>query len=111
MKLKLMGSFLSFLLKDQIVAITLAPFGVYFKNLEYLKNSHVIVHESIHWKQQLEMGILLFYIWYGLEWLIKLIFYGREAYYRISFEVEAYYNDEDEKYLSKRKHYAWLKYI
>lgn len=35
----------------------------------------------------------------------------RHAYRDISFEQEAYYHEEDMKYLKNRKHYAWIKYL
>lgn len=75
------------------------------------KAARIINHESIHIKQQEEMLILPFYIWYVTEWFIKLFFYGKQAYYNISFEREAYDNDDNLSYLSNRKHYAWIKRI
>ena len=71
----------------------------------------IINHESIHVKQQEEMLILPFYIWYFTEWFIKLFFYGKRSYYNISFEREAHDNETDLDYLSRRKHYAWIKRI
>lgn len=58
-------------------------------------------------------GVLFvpFYVLYVLEWLVKLCFYGSKAYRNISFEREAYSNDEDTCYLLVRRHYAFLKYI
>jgi len=96
------------------LAITLAPFGIYVnqkyrtpENLsERTKN-----HEMIHWKQQLEMLIIFFYLWYLLEWIIKLFKYGKKAYMNLSFEREAYDNDDNLNYLETRKHYSWVKYI
>ena len=75
------------------------------------KAARIINHETIHIKQQEEMLILPFYIWYVAEWFIKLFFYGKQAYYNISFEREAYDNDDNLSYLSNRKHYAWIKRI
>jgi hypothetical protein len=54
----------------------------------------------------LEMGILPFYIWYLVEWLVKVPTPGR-AYLRISFEREAYQHEHDLDYLSHRRLYAW----
>lgn len=73
------------------------------------KAARIINHESIHIKQQEEMLILPFYVWYILEWFIKLFFYGKKAYYNISFEREAYDNDDNLSYLNSRKRYSWLK--
>jgi len=33
------------------------------------------------------------------------------AYRNISFEREAYDNDDNLNYIKERKHYSWLKYI
>jgi hypothetical protein len=68
-------------------------------------------HEAIHSAQMREMGYLPFYLWYVLEWLIRLPFAGKEAYFNISFEQEAYGNEGDLDYLKTRKHFAWLKYF
>lgn len=70
-------------------------------------------HETIHYRQQLEMLFVLQWIMYGLFHLIGLIRYrdGKTAYYENPFEREAYDNDQDLDYLQKRKHYAWVRYI
>ena len=57
-----------------------------------------------------EMLVIPFYLWYVLEWLIRLPLKGR-AYKNIAFEQEAYRHMDDFQYLSKRRHYAWLKYL
>ena len=36
---------------------------------------------------------------------------GRQAYYDIPFEKEAYKNELDHEYLQKRKRYSWVKYM
>jgi hypothetical protein len=48
---------------------------------------------------------------YIIEWFIKLFFYGKDAYYNISFEREAYSNEYDYEYLENRKKYAWIKRV
>ena len=77
------------------------------------KAARIINHETIHIKQQEELLIIPFYIWYVLEWAIKIPIYksAQKAYYNISFEREAYHNDDNLSYLSNRKHYAWIKRI
>lgn len=67
-------------------------------------------HETIHLRQQAELLVVFFYVWYIAEWLIRLFQKGN-AYRNISFEREAYANEKDENYLKNRKHYAWFKYI
>lgn len=109
-KLKKMNKFLIFVTGYNVIAITLSPFGIYFKE-KYLNNKEVINHESIHWRQQMELLIIGFYILYVIEWLIRLVIMPSRAYKSISFENEAYSNDEDLKYLEKRTAYSWVKYI
>lgn len=71
-------------------------------------------HESIHERQYYELLIIFFLIWYVFEFLIRFVcngFQWKKAYRSISFEREAYENDDNLSYLNERKHYAWLKYI
>lgn len=70
-------------------------------------------HELTHCEQQEEMLILPFFLWYGVEWLIRLILYRNfyEAYRNISFEQEAYLNQHQAWYASERSHFAWIKYL
>lgn len=70
-----------------------------------------INHETIHFQQALELGVIPFYILYVLEWILKLPIYGSKAYYNISFEREAYDNDDDLMYLEIRRRYNWIKRI
>ena len=76
-------------------------------------SERLVRHEMIHIRQQREMLVVPFYIWYVLEWLIRLPFYGSNAYYNISFEREAYSHDDLEysDYLERRKPYSWFKYL
>ena len=73
----------------------------------------IINHETIHYKQEVETLFILFYLIYGLEYLIKLIILKdkNSAYRAISFEQEAYEYENDFDYLSKRKPFAWVKYV
>jgi len=110
MKIKTMTNFLKFFLGKRIIGITLCPFGVYIIE-KYITDIYVINHESIHWKQQVEMLVIPFYIFYILEFFIKLFIYGGDAYRNLSFEREAYENDHNLEYLKNRRHYTWVKYI
>jgi hypothetical protein len=76
-------------------------------------SKEVVRHETIHTKQMQEMLYVFFYVWYGIEWLIKYFRYKnfQLAYYKISFEREAYKNDYDSDYLEKRKKYNWIKLV
>lgn len=64
----------------------------------------LINHERIHLRQQLEMLVIPFYIWY-------LIALYRKGYHNISFEKEAYANEINLIYLKKRSIFAFIKYI
>ena len=79
------------------------------ENFWIKRNKELINHESIHFQQALELGVIPFYIFYLIEFLIKLPFYGAKAYENISFEREAYGNDKDLNYLKTRKRYNWIK--
>ena len=70
----------------------------------------IINHERIHTRQMLEMLILPFYLWYVIEWLIRLPMAGR-AYMNLSFEREAYQNMNNLNYLSHRHPFAWMRYL
>ncbi|GAA3767117.1 hypothetical protein [Flavobacterium ginsengiterrae] len=76
-------------------------------------NAVFVNHEKIHLKQQLELLIIPFFIWYFLEYLIRLIQYknGALAYRNISFEREAYTKERDLNYLKNRSFFQFLNYI
>ena len=69
-------------------------------------------HEKIHIRQQVELLILFFYLWYLTEWLYWL-FKKRNwwaAYENIVFEKEAYFYKNDSNYLRNRKLWSFLKF-
>ena len=70
-------------------------------------------HEKIHLRQQLEMLIIPFFVWYLLEYLIRLLQYKNAtlAYQNISFEREAYAKETDLSYLKNRSFFRFLNYI
>ena len=93
------------------VALTLWPFIFVRKDMRV--DDATMRHEDIHARQQKEMLVILFLVWYCLEWLIRLVIYGNahKAYRMISFEQEAYLNEHDKDYLKNRRLFAWMKYI
>jgi len=128
-----------------ILAITLAPFGIYvnqkYSTVDKLR-PRTKNHESIHWDQQIDMfnlgtiisfvvvvtlllfhvtslwlfalllfPYLFFYIWYFIEWIIKAFTVSGSAYRAISFEREAFENDENFDYRKTRKRFTSFKYI
>lgn len=86
-------------------------FGVFIAKKEL--SAININHESIHTAQGKEMIWIFFYLWYIIEWLFRLVQYQnrKQAYYNISFEREAYNNQNNVNYLSERKCYSWVKYL
>jgi hypothetical protein len=106
--IKPMPAYLARLLSPDTTAVTFAPFGVYIKK-QYLTDGVTVRHEFIHWRQQWEMALLPFYLWYGIEWSIRRIF--GYPYEEVSFEREAYDNDEKITYLDNRLPYSWVKYL
>ena len=101
-----------YLIPKGFIGITLYPF-IFLKAKKWRNNTVLINHEKIHLKQQLELFVVFFYVFYVLEWCFKLIKYKdkKEAYKNISFEREAYLNEHNLNYLQKRKRGASIKYL
>ena len=85
-------------------------FGVLFVRGNARISERTLRHEAIHTAQMKEMLYIFFYLWYVAEWLIRLFMKGN-AYRSISFEREAYSNEDDVIYLESRKRFAWIKYL
>jgi hypothetical protein len=101
-----------FLFRNRFNGLTVWPF-IFLKD-EKLKNNAVFLnHEKIHFRQQIELLILPFYIWYGFEFLIRWVNFGdnRKAYRNIGFEREAYQKEKDLQYLKNRPLWNFLKYV
>jgi hypothetical protein len=92
--------------------LTFYPF-VFLADKDDKLNKVFINHEKIHIRQQLELLILPFYLWYFTEYLFRLIQYKdrKEAYFNISFEREAYKNEKDLNYLKQRPFWCFKNYI
>lgn len=92
--------------------ITVYPFIFMRENILRTQKAFVN-HEKIHLRQQIELLILPFFIWYVLEFFIRLIQYKnrKKAYRNISFEREAYANESNTDYLINRKFFSFLNYL
>ncbi|GEL09631.1 hypothetical protein SAMN05192550_1364 [Flavobacterium glycines] len=92
--------------------LTLYPF-VFLKYPGDKTNAVFVNHERIHLRQQIELLILPFFIWYIFEFLFLFLKYNNKnrAYRSISFEREAYSNESDLDYLNKRKFFGFWKYL
>lgn len=89
-------------------------FGIIFaRNDQPELTPQIINHERIHSRQMIELLVLGFYTWYILEWIIRWIVYKdrKKAYRNISFEREAFTNQDDPKYLKQRKWYSFTNYF
>ena len=101
-----------YLVPKGYTGIAIFPF-VFLKSKALKLNSVLINHEKIHLRQQLELLVLPFYIFYIIEFLLKLVQYKswQKAYRNISFEREAYFNEADLEYLNNRPFWSFLKYL
>lgn len=99
-------------LRKNFNGMTLWPFVV-VKHQTLCEDKIFLNHESIHLQQQLEMIIIFFYLWYGLEFLVRWAKCGNknQAYRNISFEQEAYMQERNFLYLKQRTFWAFLKYV
>jgi len=120
------------------MAITIWPF-IFVKKKEWnWYDATARRHEGIHFRQQIETHIvalilavllaavglfswwwvlvspLVYFALYGLEYIVRWICYGfdtREAYRNISFEQEAFLNENDLSYPYERKLYSFVRYL
>lgn len=101
-----------FLKNTKINGITLFPF-IILRNPKDKLNKVLINHEKIHIRQQLELFIIFFYLWYVIEYYYHLVKIkdAHKAYRAISFEREAYANERDLDYLKNRKLLNFRKYL
>lgn len=98
--------------KLRVAAMAIYPF-ILIQKAAYKKEAVLVNHEKIHHRQQLELLVVPFYLFYLLHYLYNLLKYRKhqEAYSNISFEKEAYAQEQNLSYLSARKWFAWIKYI
>ena len=82
------------------IGITIFPF-IILRNIAFKQDEKVLSHEKIHLRQQIELLIIPFYIWYIVEFMLRYVQYKdrHKAYLNISFEREAYAHETDGDYL------------
>lgn len=93
-------------------AMALFPFILI--NNEQLRNNKILInHERIHIRQQAELLVIVFYLWYFTEFFFRFLQYKtrQKAYENISFEKEAYANEGNLNYLKTRKMWSFYKYL
>ena len=92
--------------------ITVFPF-VFVRDEFFARNNTFLNHEKIHLRQQLELLVFPFFIWYIVEFFIRWIQFKnkKQAYRNISFEREAYANEQNVDYLKKRRWFSFVSYL
>lgn len=88
------------------------PFVILRRN-EQKSDAVMVNHERIHIRQQMELLVVFFYLWYGVEFLCRWVQYRSKdkAYRNISFEREAYQNEKDPGYLKRRSFWSFWNYV
>jgi hypothetical protein len=101
-----------YIVPNGYLGITLFPF-VFVKDSKFKMNKYFLNHEQIHLRQQMEMLVIPFFIWYGIEFLVRYVQYKNWflAYRNISFEREAYYKEKNLNYLKSRSFWSFLKFM
>ncbi|MFD2603033.1 hypothetical protein [Flavobacterium suzhouense] len=101
-----------YLIPKGYAGMALFPF-IILHDKRMKENHRLINHERIHLRQQAEMLIIPFYIWYVCEYIIRLISCKdkKEAYRNICFEKEAYSNESDNNYLKNRHFWNFIKFL
>jgi len=91
---------------------TFYPF-VFLKYKSDTKDEVLLNHEKIHIRQQKELLLVFFLVWYLLEFCFRFIQYRntKKAYLALSFEREAYHNEKDLLYLQNRKFGQFINYF
>lgn len=84
-------------------------FGILFVRNNARIDEITLNHERIHSAQIKELLYIFFYVWYIIEWLVRLP--KGNAYRNICFEKEAYDNQRNLNYLKTRKRFAFLKHL
>nr|DAX04788.1 MAG TPA: hypothetical protein [Bacteriophage sp.] len=87
-------------------------FGVLFVRSDSVMSDLDFNHEAIHTSQMKELLYFPFYLLYVSEWLYRLFKTRgnfKEAYRTITFECEAYSNQNNFEYIKIRKPYSQYK--
>lgn len=101
-----------YLIPKGFAGLALFPF-IFLKEKKHVHNVVMIQHEKIHIRQQIELLIVPFYVWYFVEFLFRYLQHKNKelAYRNISFEREAYQNESKIGFLEHRSFWNFLKYL
>lgn len=93
-------------------AITIFPF-IFLRKAGLKVDNVLLNHERIHLIQALELAVIPFYFWYLAEFIVRYFQHRNfeKAYRNISFEREAYVNQNNINYLKQRKLWSFWRYI
>ncbi|MFT5847454.1 MAG: hypothetical protein ACI902_001510 [Psychroserpens sp.] len=94
------------------IGISVFPF-IFLKYYNLKTNAILMNHEKIHLRQQIEILVIPFYVFYAFEFLTRLFQYKtlNLAYQNISFDREAYLKEKDLDYLKSRPFCAFIGYL
>lgn len=103
--------------KAPIILSKISPIDIYAISLGPLVISRgkmgpkTRIHETIHYRQWVELGFVGFMILYPSFWIFNRLrgMSGPDAYFNIPFEIEAYENQSDLGYIFHRKAFAWAR--
>ncbi len=98
--------------KLRVAAMAIYPF-ILIQKVSYKNEAVLVNHEKIHHRQQLELLVVPFYLFYLLHYLYNLLKYRKHqlAYLNIVFEKEAYAQQQNLTYLNTRRIFSWIKYF
>lgn len=103
------NGFSDFIVARGFAALTVWPF--IFVRRDARVTERLVMHERIHGRQQLEMLWVLFFVWYGVEWVVRWCMNRGSAYRSVAFEREAYCNEAYREYFCYRRPFEWVRYL
>ncbi|WKZ31127.1 MAG: hypothetical protein QY318_04815 [Candidatus Dojkabacteria bacterium] len=109
----LIGRLNGFANPESVKAGAFYPF-LYLRFPDHPNNPTWINHEKIHFRQQLELLFIFYFIFIAAERIYYRYFRKLsplDSYLASAFEQECYINQSDTLYLSRRRPYAFLKYM
>lgn len=93
-----------FILWKGYSAITIWPFIFVRSDKEI--DDELINHEKIHGRQQLEMALIGFYLWYVVEWVVRLIAFGFSSFKVRKTKRFVYWSNTNKCYITT----DWIRY-
>ncbi len=96
-----------------ITGLTLFPFIILRKEIRGTAEAMITInHEKIHIRQQAELLLVVFAVWYVISFISGRLrgMTWHDAYRNIIFEREAFDRMHDMEYLKSRKIFSFIKY-